>query len=159
MLNTLQVHNILDSLFLGSYCYHREISFPSVEIRGIAHFEKTESPKKRNYCETGKYYLNKKRLVGHQTQIFHWDNFFLTIRKNDHIVLHQIEIPVSKKFPLLLNHTHLCKNDHYSLNIKINSNNSFSTYYAINGPQKNYKIETQFTRIDCIPPIIPSNQP
>lgn len=152
MLSALRIHTVFDPLFSGSYCYHRKISSPSIEITGLAHFERTECSQKRKYFETGKYYLNKKKLIGHQTQSFYWDDFFLTIQKNDHVVLHQLEIPfleniISEKLPLSLHHTHLCKNDHYSLHIKINSNNSFSTHYAINGPQKNYHIETQFTRL------------
>lgn len=146
-----RIHTIFDPLFFGSYCYHRKISSPSIEITGLAHFEKTDDSKKRSYCEIGEYYLNKQKLIGRQTQIFHWDCFFLTIQKNDHRVLHQLEIPVlkhalSKKRPLSLYHTHLCKNDHYSLHLKINTIDSFSIHYAINGPLKNYHIDTQFTR-------------
>jgi len=137
---------LLELIFSGHYVFERHISFPRVNFTGIATFEKGSS-NQILYREEGEYSLGKIEQRCYQKRIFIVDALGLSIYKNDHSLLHEFKVDNQLVFPIKLNHSHHCKDDRYSLMLDIHSDKSFSTLYIIEGPFKNYTIQTVFMRV------------
>jgi hypothetical protein len=151
-LSAQSISQLFDILFTGSYTYKRQISSPALRIEGLAHFKKTQDSECL-YHEKGKYCLEQgKTLNSNQQRFFIWNEVSLIIQKKDRSILHQLIISdnahiVDEIFPLSLHNTHLCKKDHYKLHLCISSPRDFSTHYIVQGPSKNYTIDTVYTKI------------
>ena len=137
---------LLELIFSGHYVFERRISSPRVSFTGTATFEKGPS-NQILYREEGDYQLGSVKRSCYQKRIFVVDALGLSIYKNDNSLLHEFRVDNLPAFPIKLNHVHHCKEDRYSLTLDLHSNDSFSTSYVIEGPSKNYKIHTVFTRV------------
>ncbi len=158
--------NLLNIVFQGKYSYERVISSPQLTSQGIASFSQTSIPiahhldtlsdigiqetnilkNQKIYTEQGIYYLNGKEQLYYQKRFFVIEASRLCIYKSDHNLLHEFAIDKAIGFPFQLTHSHSCDNDHYSVTITIHSTDSFSISYFIQGPSKDYKIDTVFNR-------------
>lgn len=98
------------------------------------------------YVENGFLLLEGKQHDFHQSRIFKIEDNQLKIFKSDQNLLHSFSLDEDQKFPIKLLHLHKCKDDRYLLNMNIINKNEFYTIYTINGKQKDYIIETLFTR-------------
>lgn len=140
--------DIFNTLFSGCYTYQRQVSSPDLLIEGVAKFKKIRASESA-YHEKSVYCLDNQQQISVQQRFFLWDDAYLTIQKNDHSVLHQLAIPAILSFsalPVSLYHTHVCQKDCYALTLRIESLAVFSTHYVIQGPAKDYSIDTVFRR-------------
>lgn len=137
---------LLKNLFSGHYAFERCISSSRMSFTGTATFEKGPS-NQILYREEGDYRLGSVVHSCYQKRIFVVDASSLSIYKNDNSLLHEFRVDNVPEFPIKLNHIHHCKDDRYSLTLDIHSNDSFSTSYVIDGPSKNYTIQTVFMRV------------
>ena len=138
---------ILDGIFTGDYSYQRFISSPQLSIQGTARFEQIGANQKI-YTEQGCYRLGENEQTCYQKQFFTVEASRLLIHKNDHSLLHEFALDDTLEFPFQLTHRHQCGNDTYSLTMTIHSSDSFSTSYVIQGPSKDYTIDTAFSRTE-----------
>ncbi len=139
------MNQLLQSIFLGYYSFERYISSPQVTFTGTATFE-NGLDNQILYLEEGRYRLEGLEQICYQKRIFVVDASGLTIYRQDNSLLHEFRVDNMQTFPIQLTHTHHCKDDQYSLTLDIHSNNSFSMAYVVNGPSKDYRIHTDFTR-------------
>ncbi|RZI46844.1 DUF6314 family protein [Candidatus Finniella inopinata] len=139
---------ILDRVFTGDYSYQRVISSPQLSLQGTACFEHSKANQKI-YMEQGSYFLDGKEQTCYQKQFFSVEISRLYIHKSDHSLLHEFSLNDVSDFPFQLTHSHQCGNDAYHLTMTIHSANSFSTTYVVQGPFKDYTIDTVFSRMEA----------
>lgn len=146
------MNSVLKEVFQGHFLFERVISSPSVCFSGSAYFERTTA-QQIAYSEQGCYQLpggGGQKLACHQRRFFRFEASRLFIYKSDQSVLHEFCLDVESgkmKFPMHLAHKHLCARDQYHLRLTIDSLDRFSTCYVVQGPFKNYTIDTVFGRV------------
>lgn len=133
----------LNKLLQGQYSFKRIVLSPEMSFDGVANFI-INSHNQIVYNEKGSC---NKGITFQQKQFFQFGSSNLYIYKSDNSLLHQFSIDKNVEFPIVLNHTHHCGEDQYSLEMTIYSEDSFSTLYKINGPLKDYTIHTSFSRV------------
>lgn len=146
----MNIFKSLKLLFSDLYTFNRYISQPKLCYKGTATFENVISWK-IEYNEQALYQLLGKAQMCYQNRIFVLDPPRFSINKNDGSLLHKFNLEnISAKFPLKLEHTHICGNDQYLLFLRVYSENQFCMDYRINGPSKNYGIYTEYQRLKQI---------
>ncbi|HCU06013.1 MAG TPA: hypothetical protein DIC42_00275 [Holosporales bacterium] len=137
-----QLH-LRENTFQGSFNFKRIVSDPELIVTGTAIFIKHDNNKVQ-YREEGHYTLNGTEYVCYQQQTFLLTTDTLIIQNNIGKTLHIFN--VDNKNTKLQN-THICKNDHYVIDINIQSNDCFITSYSVKGPKKNYSMMTTYKRM------------
>lgn len=136
---------LLHKLFSGEFTFQRRVSKPQIDLFGTANFETNDGM--ITYRENGQYSLAGKLLSFYQNRIFIVEKERLLIYKNDCSLLHEFQVNHKLNLPLELSHNHQCASDQYSLTLSIHSFDNFSTSYHIKGPNKEYRIHTNFERV------------
>ena len=132
--------------FTEKYHFVRHVTAPQIEILGTAVFE-AETPFISRYFEHGYYWLNGEKHECYQTRYFVSSENHLHIQKQNRSPLHTFMLPKSlSQYPMILQHTHLCNRDQYTISLKIESPDKFETYYEISGPLKKNTIKTLYAR-------------
>lgn len=104
------------------------------------------SERQIEYKEHGFYIISGNRQEFYQKRFLELSDDHIFILNANNTILHQFKLDHNLKFPIRLTHTHQCSNDTYSVDLDINSDEEFNTYYTILGPDKDYTIETRFKR-------------
>lgn len=132
-------------IFSGRYTLERHIKPYEIEISGTAEF-KILSDQETQYFESGSYFLNGSFYNFYQTRFFCFDDNFFYILKNDKSLLHKFSLLAVSLYGAELVHDHKCVRDNYAMKLNL-FEESFSMIYKVTGPQKNYMINSKFTKI------------
>lgn len=114
------------------------VSEEMITSKGDAHLVQVGN--EFEYTEFGVYTLSG--IPYSQKRFVNLKNNQLFILKKTRDVLHVFDNP--DKFPL--EHTHVCKDDTYTLIITKEETKGFSTLYNVKGPSKDYVIQTVYEK-------------
>lgn len=132
--------------FPGLWSFERSISNPVLHIKGVATLEEL-SEGALSYYECGTYTVDQVAYDFFQKRFFSYDMSALYIYKNDHSLLHKFDFKGNHTpHPITLNHTHLCGVDTYDCTLILKSDRTFDFNYKINGKNKDYEIQTTYTK-------------
>lgn len=134
---------LMENTFQGVFTFKRIVSDPEIIIMGTAIFIKHDQ-NKINYREEGHYTLNGTHYQCYQQQTFLLTNDTLIIQNHIGKTLHNFKFNNAKG---KLENTHICNNDHYAIDIDMQSKDHFTTFYHVLGPKKNYRMMTTYKRI------------
>ncbi len=133
---------LMENTFQGAFTFKRIVSDPELIITGAALFIKYDNNKVQ-YSEEGCYTLNGTEYACYQQQFFLLTKETLIIQNNIGKTIHIFNLNNDQ---MKLQNTHICKNDHYAIDINIQSNDCFVTSYSVKGPKKNYSMMTTYKR-------------
>ncbi len=131
---------------LGVFDLRRGVFPGDIKMQGRACFSKI-SDDAYEYREMGEYEKPEDNQKFFQNQTYVWGESMLRILRVDKSVLHEFSFGEDESYPLLLWHTHQCKNDIYKIKLNIISENEFTTEYVVLGPKKDYQVNSRFLRI------------
>jgi hypothetical protein len=134
----------LKLILKGDYILHRKVSSPYITMEGKCTFSH-ESSHKIHYVEEGSYWLNQKHHEFYQERYFEFDALFLKILTKEKTILHSIELTDLDLPNYKFSNVHQCKLDHYQLDFQTHEN-KIITLYTVQGPSKNYTIESHLER-------------
>ena len=145
------LHKHIFELFSGPWKLERQVD-TNAHMKGTAIFQSLSS--------TGKYYHEEGtwRPQPHQPSVEFFQDYIYAlddgciqvykangIQKLD--LLHTLTFATeNQSLPYVATHVHPCNQDLYHGTFKIHGKNCFVTSYEVQGPEKNYKLQTIFTK-------------
>lgn len=140
--------NIISHLFQhlpGCWNFQRVISGAGT-VRGTAVFKKAADASVLAYREEG-VFTSLNNLVNnvYKNYIYRYQDKKISVFFEDDKPFHTLEFS-GTDFPLRAQANHLCKCDSYTAVYTFYSEHRFSLHYSVKGPQKDYTIETIFTK-------------
>ena len=147
MITTKQVFTLLQGIWkFTRYVAHKKPSEELYEGTGYAVLLK-ESEKELKYHErvTLKDMSTQSEIKGYRTYkyIYNSEKDEITKYFDDGKLFYKIDVSDTN-----CSGKHLCIRDFYVAKYQFNNDNNFSLKYQVNGPQKDYTINTEYTRIN-----------
>jgi hypothetical protein len=138
--------DLILNILQGSWNLKRHVKEFKISMMGTANFVSVDEYK-FTYEEYGNYSYQKTEYNFFQKYQFVMQANQLLIIKNDGSILHEFTLPDIENYPVMLIHTHNCGNDTYECQLIVHTINFFQIFYIVKGANKNYSINTDFTRV------------
>lgn len=105
-------------------------------------------PNHKKWCEQGSWSGNHGKSYSctllHE-YVLNDDSIKIYSGPDTKILLHDFTINSFKEFPLIMQHTHVCGQDHYACKWVFLDEHTFEMHYTVLGPKKNYRIQALYT--------------